>query len=471
MTTQTAAPAKIDESALQALGAGLRGPLVTEKDPTYEDVRKIWNGMIDKRPAAFVRARGPADVIDAVNFAREHAIPVSVRGAGHNIAGTSLIDGGLVIDLSLMKGVHVDPAGQSVRVEPGVTLGDLDRETQAFGYVVPAGVVSETGVSGLTLGGGFGWLTRKWGFTSDHLLSADVVTAKGEFLTASEGHNADLLWALRGGGGNFGVVTSYNFRMRRLGPTVMAGLILYPMDAVTEVMDFFREFTASAPDELSALLVLRIAPPAPFLAEAVHGKPVAGIAMCYAGDVEKGAELVKPLKAFGKPLADLVAPKPFTAHQKMLDSGQPSGRLYYWKSEYMADFSPDFAQTIAHHAADFPSPESSILVVHLGGAAARLPESHSAAANRTAEYIFNVAGAWTKPSLNEPGTAWVRKTWEDARRFSTGGTYVNFITADEGEERVREAYDEGRYGKLVAAKNRYDPANMFRSNQNIKPSG
>ena len=470
MVTQTVRKPEVDETALQAFKAGLRGPVLSAADADYDIVRKIWNGMIDKRPAWIVRCRGVADVIDAINFAREHSLPISVRGGGHNIAGTSLCEG-MVIDLSLMKGVHADLTSETVRVEPGVTLGELDHETQAFGYVVPAGIVSETGVSGLTLGGGFGWLTRKWGFTSDNLLSADVVTAKGEFLTASESQNADLFWALRGGGGNFGIVTSYNFRMHKLGPTVMGGIVLYPMDAADEVMDFFREFTASEPEELTSLLVLRIAPPAPFLPKEVHGKPIAGIAVCYAGGLKPAEEAVRPLKEFGKPLVDLVAPKPFVTHQKLLDTAQPAGRHYYWKSEYLSEFGPQLQQTYRKHTAEFPSPQSALLTVHLGGAAGRFPRDHSAAANREAEYIFNVAGSWEGPEPTEKCVAWTRGLWEEARKFSTGGTYVNFITADESEDRVRDAYDGARYERLVAVKSKYDPANMFRSNQNIKPAG
>jgi FAD/FMN-containing dehydrogenase len=461
---------EIDEETVQAFQARLHGDLLRPGNDGYDDARKIWNAMIDKRPGLIARCTGVADVIDAVNFARENRLLVSVRGVGHNIAGTALCDGGLVIDLSGMRGVWMDLDARTVRVQPGASWGDVDRETQAFGFAVPSGIVSTTGVSGLTLGGGFGWLTRKYGYTCDSLLSADVVTADGRFLTASESENPDLFWAIRGGGGNFGVVTSFHFQMRPVGPMVIAGLVLYPAEMAHEVIAFFREFASQAPEELTALLLLRIAPAAPFLPTELHGRSVAGIAVCYAGPVEEGAEAVKPLSQFGSPLVNLVKPKPFRVHQQMLDAAQPPGRYYYWKSEYMHSISNEAKDVLVSHTSEYPSPQSSVLLMQLGGAMGRVGEEESAASHRNASCVLNIGASWLDPSETDRCVRWTRDFWSDMRRFSTGGVYVNFLTQDEGQERVRAAYGVGKYERLVELKNRYDPANLFQSNQNIKPS-
>lgn len=460
----------IEDATVMELDARLTGHLLRHGDDGYEDARKIWNAMIDKRPAIIARCMGTADVIDAVNFAREHGLRVSVKGGGHNIAGTSLCDDGMVIDLSLMKGMRVDLDSRTVRAQPGCTLGDLDRETQRFGYAVPAGIISETGIAGLTLGGGFGWLTRKYGYASDNLLSVDIVTADGSFLKASESENADLFWGVRGGGGNFGIVTSFEYRMHPVGPTVIGGMVLHPMEKAPELIQFYKEFTESAPDELTSLLILRIAPPAPFLPKEVHGAPVAGIAVCYAGPVEDGAKAVEPLKKLGTPLADLVGPKPFTAIQKMLDSGQPKGRHYYWKSEYMHEVSKDAGNTMMRHTEEFPSPESSVLVMQLGGAMGRVGENEMAVGHRDAEYLINIAGSCTDPDRTERVVSWARGLWSDMLPYSTGGVYVNFLTQDEGQDRVRAAYGAEKYEQLVKLKNKYDSTNFFSLNQNIKPT-
>jgi FAD/FMN-containing dehydrogenase len=460
----------MDDSAVQELRGRIRGPVIAPGDEQYDDSRKIWNAMIDRRPAAIARCAGVADVIDCVKFARERGIRLSIRSGGHNIAGLSLAEGGLVVDLSHQKGIRLDLEKQTARVQSGVTLGDIDRETTAFGYVVPSGVVSETGLAGLTLGGGFGWLTRKFGWTSDNLLSADVVTAEGELVRASEKENADLFWGLRGGGGNFGIVTSFEFQMRKVGPIVAAGLILYPMERAQEVVAFYREFSANAPDELTCLLVLRLAPPAPFLPQEVHGKPIVGIAVCYAGDADKGMEAVKPVKEFGEPLVDLIQPKPFTAHQSLLDSAQAPGRNYYWKSDYLPGLSAAAADVIMEHTAAFPSPESAVLVFQLGGAVSRIPDESSAAAHRDVKYILNVAGSCIDPALTDGMVSWARGVWSAMRPHSTGGAYVNFLTEEEGADRVTEAYSAAKLEKLTAVKNKYDPSNFFRMNQNIAPS-
>ncbi len=466
MKDATAAPA----AAIEELRQKLRGPVVTRDDSAYDEARAIWNAMIDKRPLAIARCTGTADIIEALNFVRESGLPLSIRAGGHNIGGTSLCDDGVVIDLSGMKGIHLDLASETARVQPGVLLGDIDRETQAFGYVVPCGFVSQTGLSGLTLGGGFGWLTRKWGLTSDHLISADVVTASGELVKASEDENSDLFWGLRGGGGNFGIVASYEYRMRKLGPTVMAGLIVHPMAKAPELISFFREFSEGAPDELTCVLLLRIAPPAPFLPEEVHGQPIAIAAVCYAGAVEEAEKVVKPLKDFGSPIVDLVEPKLFTAHQSMLDATQPPGRYYYWKSDYLPEVSDGAQETILEHTKEFPSPESAMILFQLGGAAARIDDDVSAAAHRDAAYVLNIASSCIDPGRTDACRDWARGFWSAMRPHSTGGAYVNFLTADEGDDRTLEAYGREKYERLAALKAKYDPANLFRVNRNITPA-
>ena len=458
------------EIAVEELSATLRGPVFSPGDEGYDEARTIWNAMIDKRPAAIARCTGVADVIDVVKFAREAGALLAVRGGGHNIAGLALCDGGIVADLSQMKGIRVDLKAETARAQPGLNLGDLDRETQAFGRVVPAGIVTDTGIAGLTLGGGFGWVTRKWGLTSDNLLSVDIVTADGEYLTASATENADLFWGVRGGGGNFGIVTSFEYRMRPLGPEVMAGLVLYPMEKAREVIQFYREFSEAAPDELTCLLMLRLAPVSPVLPKELHGKPVAGIAVCYAGSVEDGEKAVRPLKEFGTPLVDLVQPKPFATHQTLLDAAQAPGRYYYWKSEYLAGISDEAQETLIANTAALPSPESALLVFQLGGAASRIHDADSAVAHRDAAYILNIAGSCVDAEKTEGCVRWAREFWSEMQQFSTGGIYTNFMTEDEGEDRVAAAYSAEKYERLVALKNKYDPTNFFRVNQNVKPT-
>ena len=458
------------ETVLDQLAARLHGRLLRPADADYESARRVWNGMINRRPAAIVQCRGAADVIDAVKFARQHGLLVTVRGRGHNIAGTAIADDGLMIDLSLMTGVWVDPEERVAVVQPGANWGDVDRETQAFGLATPSGIVSSTGIAGLTLGGGFGWLSRKYGFTSDNLLSVDVVTADGEFLTASDTENADLFWGLRGGGGNFGIVTSFRYRLHPVGPVVVAGLRLYPMDQADAVLRFYRDFAANAPDELGTLAVLRMAPAAPFLPREIHGQPVVGIAVCYAGSVEEGERAVQPLKAFGTPVSDGIGPKPYTQHQTLLDSGVPAGRHYYWKSEYLAALTDETSATLVHHAPRMTSPLTSVLLFQLGGAIGRVPEDASAASHRDAAYVLNIQSSWLDAAEAARHVAWTREFWVAVRPLAMGGVYVNFVGADEGVERVKAAYDTDKLQRLAALKARYDPTNFFRVNQNIQPA-
>ncbi|NIR32724.1 MAG: FAD-binding oxidoreductase [Gammaproteobacteria bacterium] len=458
----------LDAGAVDALAQRLRGPLCRPWEPGYEEARRLWNAMIDKRPALVARPAGAADVVDCVRFAREHDLLFSVRGGGHNIAGTAVCEGGLMIDLSTLKSVHVDPAARRVRVEPGASWGDVDRETQAFGLVVPGGIVSTTGVAGFTLGGGFGWASRKHGLACDSLRSVDVVTAGGERVRASADEHPELFWALRGGGGNFGIVTSFEFHAHPLGPEVVAGLVLHPMERAQEVVNLFREMTESASEDLCCLLVLRKAPPAPFIPEEFHGAPVAGIAVCYAGDMAAGERAVQPLTALGEPVADVLTRKPFATHQQLFDASAPFGRQYYWKSDYFDDIPPAADEALIGHAEAMTSPLSSVLMMQQGGAIAR-PREDTAAGNRDAGYILNIQGSWLEPAESPTHTAWAREYWEAMRPFSSGGAYVNFLTRDESEDRVRAAYGAELYDRLTAAKTRYDPANVFRSNQNIRP--
>ncbi len=460
----------LDETTIEKFKENLHGKLIQPNDEDYDNTRRVWNAMIDKRPALIVRCSGTADVIAAVNFAREQDLRLSIRGGGHNIAGTALCDNGLTIDLSGMKGLHVDLKTRTVRAQPGCRLGDLDRETQVFGLVVPAGIVTDTGIAGLTLGGGFGWLTRRYGYTCDNLLSADVVTTDGSFLTASEKENTDLFWGLRGGGGNFGVVTSFEYQAYPVGPQVTAGMVIHPIEKVREVVGFFREFSAAAPEDLCCLLTLRLAPPAPFLPKKMHGKPIVGIAVCHSGSLEDGESAVRPLKEFGNSLADIIEPKPFVVHQTLFDAAMAPGRHYYWKSEYLPEFSEAAGGVLMDHAAKITSPYSSILLFQLGGALARFGETDTPAGNRNAAYVLNVAASWEDPVQTNEQIAWARGCLSAMQQFSTGGVNVNFLTGEEGNQRVRAAYGAANYERLVELKNKYDPQNMFRLNQNIKPT-
>jgi FAD/FMN-containing dehydrogenase len=463
----------LDEDTTIELAARLRGELLRPEHPEYDQARRIWNGMIDRRPALIARCTGVADVIEAVNFARRHDLLVSVRGGAHNVAGLAVCDGGLVIDLSALKGIHVDPKADTVRAQAGVVWGELDRETQLFCLATPGGFVSTTGIAGLTLGGGFGWLSRKYGLTVDNLLSIDLVTADGRFLTASEEENPDLFWGVRGGGGNFGVATSFHYRLHPVGPTVLAGLVLYPMQQAAEVLRFYREFSAAAPDDLGTMALLRHAPPAPFLPVEIHGKPVVGIAVCYAGSLTKGEDLVRPLKEFAPggepPLADTIDPRSYTVHQALFDAGLPHGNQYYWKSEYLPGISDKAIETILEHTQQISSPLTNVLLFQLGGAVSRVGEGETAAGNRAASYVLNIASAWTDPGESEYHIEWTRDFWWAMHPFGTGGVYVNFLSQDEGQERVRAAYGPN-HALLVELKNKYDPTNLFRMNQNIRPT-
>jgi FAD/FMN-containing dehydrogenase len=458
----------LDEATIQEFKIGLRGDLLRPGDEGYESARKIWNGMIDKHPALIARCTGVADVISAVNFARVNMLLVAVRGSGHNVAGNAISEGGIVIDLSRMKGMRVDPKAGTARAQAGLNWGDFNHETQAFGLATTGGFISTTGISGLTLGGGVGWLMRKHGLTCDNLLSADVVTADGQFLTASNTKNADLFWGLRGGGGNFGIATSFEYQLHPIGPIVLAGLVVHPAEKAKEVLKFYQEYTATVPDELGSMVFLRAAPKAPFLPEQTHGKHVVMIGVCYAGPLEEGERVVQPLREFGQPLADTIGPMSYKAFHTMFDSGSPPGLLVYWKSGYLANLNDNGIDAIITHAWSTRSPRSYTILAHLGGALSRVEEGETSFGDRYGMYAININAVWTDPQESDEHIRWTREFFASTEPFSTGGVYVNFL-GNEGEKRVQAAYGETKYERLVALKNKYDPMNFFSLNQNIKP--
>jgi FAD/FMN-containing dehydrogenase len=456
-------------SAVEGLRARLRGELIQPADEGYADARKLWNGLIDKRPALIVRASGTADVIAAVNFAREQDLPLAVRGGGHNVAGTASVDGGLVIDLSQMRGVRVDPTRKTVRAGGGATLGDIDHETQAFDLAVPVGVVSRTGIGGLSLHGGMGLLTRKYGLTSDNLLSADVVTADGQLRVASEDEHPELFWALKGGGGNFGVVTSFEFRLHPIGPEVFLALVMYPVAEAPRVLVFFREFMAQAPDEIMAIALLWNAPTDEPIPPEHRGKPIVALAACYAGPPEEGEGAVKPFRELHEPVADLSGSIPYKMAQSLFDSDYPDGRRYYWKSTYLSHLDDEVIVALVEHAERRPSPLTSLDVWALGGAFSRVPPTEAAFARRDAPFLLGIEANWIDLAEDGANVAWAREVFRDMQRFSPGGVYLNFPGfGEEKEALVRAAYGRN-YDRLAQVKRRYDPTNLFRSNINIAP--
>jgi FAD/FMN-containing dehydrogenase len=424
--------------------------------------------MIDRRPALIARCRDADDVVQGVNFARDHGLLLSIRGGGHNIAGNAVCDGGLMLDLSPMRAVRVDASTRTARVEPGCTLADFDGEAQKFGLATPLGINSTTGVAGLTLGGGFGWLSRRYGLSIDNLLSAEVVTAAGERLQASVHENPELFWALRGGGGNFGVVTSFEFQLHPVGPEVLSGMIVHPLSDAREVLRFYRDFASRAPEALACWFVLRLAPPLPFLPEEWHGRPVLVLAACYSGAMDEGERVLAPLRAFGRPLADVIGPHPFAGWQTAFDPLLTPGMRNYWKSHDFAELSDGLIEVLLEHTASIPDPQTDIAFAQLGGAIARVSEEATAYGHRGAEYAVNVHGRWADPAKDVECIAWARALFQAAAPYSTGGVYLNFLTGEE-TDRVRAAFGSN-YARLAAIKGRYDPTNLFRMNQNIPPA-
>ncbi|MGH9868164.1 MAG: FAD-binding oxidoreductase [Candidatus Polarisedimenticolia bacterium] len=452
------------------VGPGLRGRLINSDHADYDIARAVWNGAIDRRPRLIARCLGTADVIAAVRFARDHDLEIAVRGGGHNVAGTAVCDDGMVIDLSAMRAVRVDPADRGAWVQGGALWGDVDHETQLHGLATTGGIVSHTGVAGLTLGGGIGWLMRKHGLTVDNLVAADVVTADGELLRASEKEHPDLFWALRGGGGNFGVVTSFEFRLHSVGPTVLAGPILWDACDAGEVLRIYRDFICDAPDELGTVVRFGPAPPLPVIPEHLHGRPVVMVGTCYAGRIEEGEERLRPLRASRPPLLDLVGPTPYVEFQSALDSTVAHGWNYYWKSTYLPELRDDLIDVLVEHAFSGSSPRSYVAMFHLKGAVSRVAEEGTAFGNRQASHAITLDAVWRPgEDLGSRDTAWTRGFLAALGRFREG-VYVNFLGGDEDPGRVREAYGDSVYERLADVKAMYDPDNVFHHNQNIRPS-
>jgi FAD/FMN-containing dehydrogenase len=424
--------------------------------------------MIDRKPALIVRCAGVADVIDAVNFARRHHLLVSVRGGGHNVTGNAVCEGGLMIDLSPMKGIRVDPVRRTARAQAGLTWGEFDHETQVFGLATTGGQVSTTGIAGLTLGGGIGWLMRSYGLVVDNLLSVDMVMADGRLLTASATENEDLFWGVRGGGGNFGIATSFEYQLHRMGPIVLGGMLLYPAAQTKELLHFYREYMADAPDALMALVAFLTAPPAPFVPAHLHGTPMIAIGVCYAGSIEEGQRIVEPLRRFGPPALDLLSPMPYSAIQQLFDAAVPFGLQVYLKSDHLVRLSEEVIDTVVTHAATMTSPLSVAIIVPLGGMVSRVGEHDTAFGHRDTAYDYVIYSMWTNPGEAERHIQCTRDFWTAMQPFSAG-VYVNEL-GNEGEDRVRAAYPPATYERLVALKNKYDPTNFFRMNQNIKPT-
>jgi FAD/FMN-containing dehydrogenase len=470
MTTPTTAEVRHKSKAPTVVEIdGFRGRLIGAGHADYDIARAVWNGAIDRRPRLIAQCIGTADVVAAVRFARDHDLEIAIRGGGHNVAGTAVCDDGIVVDLSAMRAVRVDPADRRAWVQAGALWGDVDRETQAHGLDTIGGIVSHTGVAGLTLGGGVGWLMRKHGLTVDNLLAVDVVAADGELLRASDDEHPDLFWALRGGGGNFGVVTSFEFRLHSVGPTVLAGPILWDASDAGEVLRFYRDFIRDAPDELGTVVRLGTAPPLPVIPADLHWRPVVMVGTCYAGPIEDGERALRPLRASRTPLLDLVGPTPYVGFQSALDSTVVHGWNYYWKSTHLPELSDDLIDAIAEHAFSCSSPRSYAAMFHLKGAVSRVAEGATAFGNRQASHAITLDGVWRPgEDFGERDTAWARGFFAALGRFRKG-VYVNFLGGDEDSDRVREAYGDSVYDRLVDVKTMYDPDNVFHHNQNIRP--
>ena len=470
--TTTGTETVLGEATIEDFGSRLDGELIRPGDEGYEDTRQLWNGMIARKPALIVRATSPTDVAAVVNLARENDLLLAVRGGGHNVAGTAMAERALVLDLSAMKEIGVDPERCTARAGAGVTIGELDEETQQHGLATPMGVVSETGIAGLTLNGGMGHLRRKHGLSSDNLLSVELVTADGSLLTASEEENADLFWAVRGGGGNFGVITSFEYRLYPVGPEVMCAFVFYPGNRTREVLRSAEEYVVHAPDEVSPLSFLGRVPRVEDFPEEWHSEQFVAFLAVYDGPVEEGEEALEPLRELGDPIVDFSGPMPYTEVQKLLDEDYPDGWRYYWKSVNVDGLGDGVIEALIEHAETAPSDHSTIDVWFQGGAMGRVGADESAFGDRSASILLGIEANWEDdPEEDEANIAWARGCYSDLRRFSGGGVYLNFPGFLEGGQGLmRDAYGEN-YERLVALKNEYDPANLFRLNQNIEPTG
>jgi FAD/FMN-containing dehydrogenase len=460
ISTTHEASGTLTKAAIERFGRELRGQLLRPGETGYDAARAVWNAMIDKRPAMIARCAGPADVIRSVNFARSHGLVLSVRGGGHNVAGNAVCDGGLMIDLAPMRGVRVDARGRTARADGGCTWRDLDHETAAFGLATTGGIIPATGIGGLTLGGGLGWLMRKHGLSCDNLLSADVVLASGELVTAGPNENPDLFWGLRGGGGNFGIVTSFEYRLHPI-DRVLGGMVVHPLERAPEVLSFLRDFTRTAPDELVCMAVLLTGP---------DGAKILAVVTCYCGPTEQGERVLRPLRQFGPPVADQIATIPYVQLQGLLEAGFPPGLQNYWKSSFLSGLSDDAIAVAIEAFRRIPSSSSAIAFEQLGGAMSRVGEDDTAFGHRGAPFNLLVVSSWSDPTDNARHIAWTRALAEAMQPFSAGGVYVNYLgqEADEGRDRIRAAYGPAKYERLIALKKRYDPGNLFRINQNIR---
>ena len=459
---------RIENKIIQELKSKIRGQVISPTEPDYNKARAIWNAMINKKPGVIVRCSGVADVITSVNIARDSNLLLAVHGAGHNIAGNSVCDGGIMIDLSQMNSVRIDPKSKKAYVEPGAILGDFDHEAQAFGLATPLGINSTTGVSGLTLGGGFGWLTRKHGMTIDNLISADVITADGELVHTNENQKPDLFWAIRGGGGNFGIVTLFEFQLHKVGPDVLAGLMVFPFKDAKSVLKKYRKFVQKIPNELNVWVILRQAPPLPFLPKRVHGKEVVILAILYSGEIKQGQKLIKPLRRFAKAHGEHTGAMPYEAWQQGFDPLLTPGARNYWKSHNFSELNDGALDAIIEYAGKLPSPQCEIFIGLLGGKAAKVSPDAMAYGNRDANFILNVHSRWDKAKDDTKCISWARNFFDASAPYATGGVYINFVTQDE-TDRIAAAYGKN-YNKLVRIKNKYDPNNLFRVNHNIKPT-
>jgi len=457
----------LDGSAVESLKAGLRGPLLLPGEDGYEKARTVWNAMIDRRPAFSVHCAGVNDIRQAVDFARTHGLLTSIKGGGHNIAGSAVCDGGLLIDLSGLRSVRIDPGARVAHVEPGATLGDFDAEAQAFGLATPLGINSTTGVAGLALGGGFGWFSRKHGMTIDNLLAADVITADGRFVRANGRENADLFWALRGGGGNYGIVTRFEFQLHPLGPGVLTGLVVYSLNEAASALRQYRQFAKEQGDETTVWTVLRKAPPLPFLPPEVHGTEIIAFALFHAGDPEAGRKAIEPVRHFGKALGEFIGVQPYRSWQQTFDPLLAPGARNYWKSHNFADLSDEAIEVVVRYIRNLPSPHCEIFFGQIGRATMRPSPDSAAYPHRDTMYVCNVHGRWDTPAEDRKGMEWARGFFRDTAPHATGGVYVNFLTDDESD-RVKAAYGPN-YNRLAAIKKKYDPQNLFRTNQNIRP--
>lgn len=460
LEAQASRSLSIDDQALHRFRSAFQGPVLLPGDPDYDTARQVWNAMIDRRPALIARCTSTADVMAAVRFARQHSLLVSIRGGGHNVAGSAVCDDGLMIDLSLMKGIQVDPQSRTARAEPGVLWQEMDRATQAFDLATVGGVVGTTGIAGLTLGGGQGWLNGKHGLTCDNLLGADVVLADGTPVRASATENPDLFWALRGAGANFGVVTSFEYRLHQVGPQVLGGLVIHPVDQVRDVLRFYRELVPSQPDELTTYAGILTSP---------DGQPVIAMVPCYVGDLDAGERAIAPIRAFGNPLVDTVAPCTYADQQGIMTAGFPHGRLNYWKSGLTHEITDAAIEVLAEYATTIPSPFSAIAIADMHGAYSRVGPTETAYSHRDVPYDLVILSSWTESTESDRNVAWTRELYAAISPHLSGGVHVNDLDRDETEDRVRSAYGFN-YDRLVALKTRYDPTNFFRLNNNIKPA-